>query len=89
LSPNFWWNRDIHPHVIPSTLLPWFRAAWLFLFSKLKIAKTGTRFEIISLIKQIVTRKLKAIREEAFSRAFHSLCAQCIRWTEAGKDYIE
>jgi transposase-like protein len=33
----------------------------------------GTRFEAISSIQQTVTRELKAIWEEAFSRAFDSL----------------
>jgi hypothetical protein len=34
----------------------------------------GTRFEAVSSIQESVTRELKAIREEAFSRAFDLLC---------------
>jgi hypothetical protein len=43
------------------------------LFPKLRIATKGTRFETVSSIQQTVTRELKAIREEAFSRASDSL----------------
>jgi hypothetical protein len=49
----------------------------------------GTRFEVVSLIQQTVTRELKAIWEEAFSRAFDSLYEQCKRYVEAVGDYIE
>jgi hypothetical protein len=49
----------------------------------------GMRFEVVSLIQQTVTRELKAIREEAFSRAFDSLYEQCKHCTEMGKDYVE
>jgi hypothetical protein len=37
----------------------------------------GTRFEAFSWIQQTATRELKAIREEAFSRAFDSLYERC------------
>jgi transposase len=60
-----------------------------FVFSKLKISLKGTRFEAVSSVQQFVTRELKAILEEAFSRAFDSLCEQCKRYAEAGRDYIE
>jgi histone-lysine N-methyltransferase SETMAR len=60
-----------------------------FLVPKLKIAMKGIRFEAISSIKQIVTRKLKAIREEAFSREFDALYERCKQYSEAGRDYIE
>jgi hypothetical protein len=70
-------TRD--PHVIPSTLLPWFTASWLFfLFPKLKNTMKGTRFEAVSAIQQTVTRELKAIRKETFSRALDSLYERCI-----------
>jgi hypothetical protein len=49
----------------------------VFLFPKLKIAMKGTIFEDVSSIQQIVTRELKAIREEEFSRAFDSLYDVC------------
>jgi hypothetical protein len=48
-----------------------------FLFPKLKIAKKGTEFEAASSIQQTVTRELKAIQEEAFSRSFDSLYERC------------
>jgi hypothetical protein len=57
-----------------------------FLFPKLKIAMKVTRFEAVSSIQQTVTRELKAIREEAFSWAFHSLYERC---AEAAGAYIE
>jgi hypothetical protein len=49
----------------------------------------GMKFEAVSLIQQTVTRELKAIWEEAFSRAFGSLYERCKRCAKAGKDYIE
>jgi hypothetical protein len=49
----------------------------------------GTRFEAISSIQQTVTRKLKAMREEAFSRALDSLYERWKHCTEAGGDYVE
>jgi hypothetical protein len=49
----------------------------------------GTKFEAVSSIQQTVTRELQAIREEAFSQGFNSLCEQCKRSAEAGGDYIE
>jgi hypothetical protein len=61
----------------------------LFLFPKLKISMKGTRFEVVSSIQQTVTRELKAIREQAFSRAFDSLYERCKRCAEAGGNYIE
>jgi hypothetical protein len=48
----------------------------------------GTRFEAVSSIQQTVTRKLKAIQEEAFSRAFNSLYECCKCCAEAGRDYM-
>jgi hypothetical protein len=48
----------------------------------------GTRFEDVCSIKQTVTTELKAIREEAFSRAFDSLYERCLRCAEVGGDYI-
>jgi hypothetical protein len=47
------------------------------LFPKLKIAMKGTRFEAVSSVQGTVTRELKAIREEACSRAFDSLYERC------------
>jgi hypothetical protein len=55
-----------------------------FLFPNLKIAMKGTRFEAVSSIQQTVTRELKAIREEAFSRVFDSLYERCECCGEAG-----
>jgi hypothetical protein len=49
----------------------------------------GTGFEACSLIQHTVTRELKAIREEAFSRAFGSLYERCKRCEEAARDRIE
>jgi hypothetical protein len=49
----------------------------------------GERFEAVSAIEGIVTRELKAIREQASSRAFDSLCERCKRCTEVGGVYIE
>jgi hypothetical protein len=49
----------------------------------------GTRFEAVSSIQQTVTRELKAIREEAFSRAFDSLHERSKRCSKAVGDYIE
>jgi hypothetical protein len=49
----------------------------------------GTRFEAVSSIQQPVTKELKAIREEAFSREFDSLCERCKLCAEADGDYIE
>jgi hypothetical protein len=49
----------------------------------------GARFEAVSSIQQTVTRELKAIWEEAFSRAFDSLYEKCKSCVEAGGDYIE
>jgi hypothetical protein len=73
-----------------------FQLVWLmhtkltfFLLPKLKIALKGTRFEAVSSIQQTVTRELKVIREEPFSRAFDSLYERCKRSVEAGRDYIK
>lgn len=49
----------------------------------------GTRFETVSSIQPPVMRELKAVREEAFSRAFDSLYERCIRCVEAGGDCVE
>jgi histone-lysine N-methyltransferase SETMAR len=55
-----------------------------FLFPKLKFAMKGTRFEAVSSIQQTVTRELKVIQEEAFSRAFDSLYERHKPCVEAG-----
>jgi hypothetical protein len=39
----------------------------------------GARFEAVPSIQHTVTRELKAIREETFSRAFDSLYERCKR----------
>jgi cation transport regulator ChaB len=49
----------------------------------------GKRFQADSSIQQTVTRELKAIREEAFSRALNSLYEQYKRCAEASGDDIE
>jgi hypothetical protein len=49
----------------------------------------GTRFDAVLSIQQTLMRELKAIREEAFSRAFDSFYEGCKRCAEAGGDYIE
>jgi hypothetical protein len=49
----------------------------------------GMRYEAVSSIQQTVMRKLKAIREEAFSQAFGSLYEQCKSCAEVGGDCIE
>jgi hypothetical protein len=49
----------------------------------------GARFEAVSSIQQTVTRELKAILEEAFSRAFDSLYERCKHCADAGGEYIE
>jgi hypothetical protein len=49
----------------------------------------GMRFEAVSSIQQTVTRELKAIWEEVFSRAFDSLYELCKRCAEAGGNCIE
>jgi hypothetical protein len=59
------------------------------LFPKLKITMTGVRFEAVSSMQQTVTRELKDILEESFSRAFDSLYERCKLCAEAGGDYIE
>jgi hypothetical protein len=59
-----------------------------FLLPKLKTAIKDTRFKAVSSIQQTMTRELKAIWEEAFSRAFDSLYERCKRCAEAGGDYI-
>jgi hypothetical protein len=48
-----------------------------FFLPKLNIAIKGTRFKAVSSIQHTVKRELKAIREEAFSRAFDSLYERC------------
>jgi hypothetical protein len=60
------------PRVTPFTLLSGLASADA-LFPKLQTAMKGTRFEAVSSIQQAVTRELKAMWEEAFSRAFYSL----------------
>jgi hypothetical protein len=57
-----------HPPYSPDIPL-----ADFFLFPKLKTATKGTRFEAVPSIQQTVTRELKAIREDVFSRASDSL----------------
>jgi hypothetical protein len=59
------------------------------LFPKLKITTKGTRFEAVSSIQQTVTRELKAMREDAFSRAFDSLYERYKCCAEAGGVCIE
>jgi hypothetical protein len=49
----------------------------------------GTRFEAVSSIQQTVTRELKAIQEEDFSRALDALYERCECCAEAGGDYTE
>jgi hypothetical protein len=58
------------------------------LFPKLKIAMKGTRFKAVSSFQQTLTRELKAIREEAFSRAFDSLYERYKCCAVAGGNYI-
>jgi hypothetical protein len=48
-----------------------------------------TRFEAVTSIQRTVTRELKALREEAFSRAFNPFYEQSKRYVGAGEDYIE
>jgi hypothetical protein len=48
----------------------------------------GTKFEAVSSIQQIVTRELKAIWEEAFSRSFYSLYKRCKFCVEAGFNMV-
>jgi transposase len=73
-----------HPPYSPN-LAP----ADVFLLCKLKIAVKRARFEAVSSIQQTVMRELKAIREEAFSRAFDSMYERCKCCAEAGGEYIE
>jgi hypothetical protein len=54
-----------HPPYFPHSVL-----ADFLLLPKLKIAMKGTRFKAVSSIQQTVMTELKAIWEEAFSRAF-------------------
>jgi hypothetical protein len=61
-------------------------SADFFLVSKIKIAMKDTRFEAVPSIQQTVTRELKAIGKEAFSRAFDSLYELCKPCAEAGGD---
>jgi hypothetical protein len=49
----------------------------------------GTIFEAISSIQQTVTRELKVIREEAFSRVFDSLYERYKRCAGAGGDNMK
>jgi hypothetical protein len=46
----------------------------------------GKRFEIFHRSNRL-TRELKAIREQAFPRAFHSLYERCKRCGEGDRDY--
>jgi 23S rRNA G2069 N7-methylase RlmK/C1962 C5-methylase RlmI len=46
-------------------------------------------FDAVSPIQQTMTRELKMMREESFSRAFGSLYERCKRCTEAGGVYIQ
>jgi hypothetical protein len=48
-----------------------------------------TRFEAVLSIQQAMVRELKAIREEAFFRAFDSLHEQWKCCAESGGDCIE
>jgi hypothetical protein len=59
-----------------------------FLFPKLEIAMKGMRFEAVSLIHWTVARELKAVWEEAFSRAFSSLYEQYKCCAIAGRNSI-
>jgi hypothetical protein len=56
---------------------------------ELKIAVKRKRFEAVSYIRQTMTRELKTIREEAFSRALVSLYERCKHCAEVSGDYIE
>jgi hypothetical protein len=87
LSPSLWRNEGSPCYPIYPTPLLYRRLT--FFLSKLKIAMKGTRFEAVSSIQQTVTRELKAMRDEAFSRASDSLYERCKRCAEAGGDYIE
>jgi hypothetical protein len=40
-------------------------------------------------VLRVMTKELKAIWEEAFSRPFDSLHERCKHYEEAGRDYIE
>jgi deoxyribose-phosphate aldolase len=60
-----------------------------FFISLIKNCDERMRFEAVSSIQQTVTRELKAIREEAFFRAFDWLYERYKRCAEAGGDYIK
>jgi hypothetical protein len=77
LSPSLWRNEGSLCYPIHPTRLIQRRLS--FLFPKLKIGTEGARFQAVSSIQQTVTGELKAIREEAFSRAFDSLYERCKR----------
>jgi hypothetical protein len=49
----------------------------------------GTKSEAVSSIQPTVSRELKAIREEAFSRALDLLYERCKGYEEAGSDCVQ
>jgi hypothetical protein len=81
LSPEFLAKQEI-PVLSHQPYSPDLSPADFLLFLKLKIAMRGTRLEAVSSIQQTVTRELKAIWEEAFSRALDSLYERCKRRAE-------
>jgi hypothetical protein len=71
LSPNFWQNERSPCYPIHPTPLIY---CWLtFLFPKLKTAMKRTRFKAVSSIQQTLTRELKTIQKEAFSRCMNDV----------------
>lgn len=60
-----------------------------FLFPKIKTKLKGKRFADVETIKSDVTKELKAIRQEEFSRSFRSLYERCQACIEKQGDYIE
>jgi hypothetical protein len=86
LSLRFWLKVEFPYYPIHPTLI---YCRLTCLFPELKIVTKGTRFEAVSSIQQSVMRKLKAIREEAFSREFNLLYERCKRYAEVDRDYIE
>ncbi|GBL82604.1 hypothetical protein AVEN_263687-1 [Araneus ventricosus] len=77
-------NELLRPPYYPDLSPPDF-----FLFLKLKMSLKGRRFRDITHIQTAVTRELKAIPMEEFSRAFEDLYTRCQRCIVYNGDYFE
>jgi hypothetical protein len=73
----------------PPALFSGFRTSGFFLFSAVKTALKGRRFQDVEGIKKNVTAELSAVPFEAFSDCFQKLFERFNKCIQVGGDYFE